>query len=62
MVTIPAGTKVTVDSGTAWHKLQISAARCECCGVHGRVSRVNVQDLMPLGTEPLSDTQRPEGT
>lgn len=47
-VVIPAGTRVTVHSGTAWHKLNIDGAKCDCCGVTPRMSRVHVNELAPI--------------
>ncbi|MGY3581392.1 hypothetical protein ACVIGB_000538 [Bradyrhizobium sp. USDA 4341] len=44
---IPAGTRVTVHSGTAWHKLNIVGTKCECCGVSPSMSRVHVNELAP---------------
>jgi hypothetical protein len=57
LVVIPAGTRVTVHSGTAWHKLNIDGAKCDCCGVTPRMSRVHINELAPIpsddGTQPI---------
>lgn len=54
---LPAGSRVTVASGTTWNRLQIIAPACKCCGIQAIISYVRADDL-----EPLSDTHRPEGS
>lgn len=47
MMVIPAGTRVRITRSFAWHRLEITADPCSCCGVSVRVSRVNWRHLMP---------------
>lgn len=46
---IPAFTRVTIDQySNGWRKLHITAEKCKCCGVQLRITRVDIDDLLPL--------------
>lgn len=46
-VSLPAGSSVTVESATAWHKINVKGAKCDCCGVSPIMARVHINDLAP---------------
>lgn len=47
MMVVPAGTRVRISRSFAWHRLEITADPCECCGVKVRVSRVSWRAMDP---------------
>ena len=44
---VPVGTRVRISKSFAWHRLEIRADPCSCCGVAVRVSRVGWRSLRP---------------
>lgn len=52
LMTIPAGTRATIDSATAWHKLHLVGAACGCCGVRPRIARVHIGDVRKPNERP----------